>query len=180
MDVWFAFGEVVEVPPLEPAVCSQHNRQQSLFPNFVVFGLRLSQPEMQAFYSDDFVLPLPPMSTTPIISRWCILGQRPQTPRVQEASVYCVLDNVQQSDRLLRAYSSLANSVEFRQSRQCLDERVDIIEIPAADSYAMSRTSSYLVLKELRAPLQWGRSYPMTMQFERAGFVNVMVSIGAH
>lgn len=101
-------------------------------------------------------------------------------PEVQEASVYCVLDNVQHSDRLLRAYSSLANSVEFRHSRQGLDERVDIIEIPAADSYAMSRTSSYLVLKELRAPLQWGRSYPMTMQFERAGFVNVMVSIGAH
>jgi hypothetical protein len=35
-------------------------------------------------------------------------------------------------------------------------------------------------LRDLRSPLQWGRSYAMTLVFERAGEVQVMVSVGSH
>ena len=38
----------------------------------------------------------------------------------------------------------------------------------------------HLLLKGLKAPLEWGRNYSMGLRFERAGVINVMVSVGAH
>jgi copper(I)-binding protein len=37
-----------------------------------------------------------------------------------------------------------------------------------------------MVLRNLKVPLQLGRSYEMTMFFEKSGALQVMVSIGAH
>ena len=105
------------------------------------------------------------------------------SPNVSEANVYCVFEDVQQSDRLIKAMSSIAETVQIR--KRILDssknwEGLSALEIPANSTSQLSDGTAYLILVGLRAPLQWGRSYPMQLQFERAGIVNVMVSIGAH
>jgi len=103
-------------------------------------------------------------------------------PNVSEANVYCIFDDVQQEDKLLGAMSSIAESVEIRKSSPLEPNSVKLqsFDIPANVVSQMSMGTVYLTLVGLRAPLQWGRSYPMQMKFERAGVVNVMVSIGAH
>ena len=45
---------------------------------------------------------------------------------------------------------------------------------------AFKAGENHLLLKGLKAPLEWGRSYTMGLKFERAGVINVMVSVGAH
>ena len=38
----------------------------------------------------------------------------------------------------------------------------------------------HLVMLDLKSPLQWGRSYPLTLVFEKAGAIDTMLSVGAH
>jgi len=104
-------------------------------------------------------------------------------PGVTEADVYCIFEDVRQDDKLLSAKSSMAESIEIRKSASSPGrqwEVLEVLEIPSNAVLQLSKASVYLAIVGLRAPLQWGRSYPMQMQFERAGIVNVMVSIGAH
>lgn len=78
---------------MEPAVCSPHNPQQSLFPNLVALGLRLSHPEMQAYYSDDFVLPLPPGHRFPMAKYQMLRDALARyLPQVQMAQAPAALD----------------------------------------------------------------------------------------
>jgi copper(I)-binding protein len=100
-----------------------------------------------------------------------------------DAYVYCIFDNVLEDDKLIKVYSSIAQSVEIRETINTGESPWRVLaelQVPASASMRLEPAGVYLALKDLRAPLQWGRSYPMFMQFERAGMVNVMVSIGAH
>lgn len=78
-------------------------------------------------------------------------------PGATDAAVHFKLEDVTQADRLVRASTPYAESVEVR-----------------------GEQAPQLVLHGLKAPLQWGRSYLMTLEFERAGPIVVMLSVGAH
>ena len=56
------------------------------------------------------------------------------------------------------------------------------ISLPAAFAARVDFGADHphFLLRGLKGPLQWGRSYQMTVVFERAGAIQVMVSIGAH
>ena len=100
-----------------------------------------------------------------------------------EANVYFIFDDVQHGDKLVKAISSIAESVEIRTQSSLSTpnwKSLSELEIPANLLLELNSGTVYLTLVGLRAPLQWGRSYPMQLQFERAGIVNVMVSIGAN
>ena len=60
------------------------------------------------------------------------------------------------------------------------DSKGGSIRVSAGQTTELSAAQNHLVLVGLRAPMQWGRSYPMTLIFEKSGAVNVTVSIGAH
>lgn len=100
-----------------------------------------------------------------------------------EAKVYCIFDDVNQTDILIDAITSIADKVEIRKTINVPSkkwEKLSSLEIPENVASNLSEDTVYLALVGLRAPLQWGRSYPMQLRFQRAGIINVMVSVGAH
>lgn len=104
------------------------------------------------------------------------------TPDGQLASapIYFTMENVRSKDRLVRASTRYAQTVEFRSS-DAPDARVlKAIDIAPADRLDFGADRPHLVLRDLKVPLQWGRSYEMTMVFEKSGAIQVMVSVGAH
>jgi periplasmic copper chaperone A len=101
-------------------------------------------------------------------------------PGQLDAPVYFVLDNVTRADTVLRAATPAADSVELRSGADAQATSVDQLSVPVGDSVAFTAGKAHLVLRGLKAPLQWGRSYLMMVEFEKAGKVLVMVSVGAH
>jgi copper(I)-binding protein len=78
-------------------------------------------------------------------------------PGATDAPVHYKLEDVTREDRLIRGSTPYAERVEVRGT-----------EAPQ------------VVLHGLKAPLEWGRSYLMTLEFEKAGPIVVMISVGAH
>ena len=98
----------------------------------------------------------------------------------KDAAVYVVFDEISGADRLLAAHTSLAAKVELRGAAATGDAVLRKIELVSGKTLTLSPDSAHLLLINLKAPLQAGRSYPMTLEFEKAGPVQVMISIGAH
>ncbi len=101
-------------------------------------------------------------------------------PDATEATVYFVLENIVRDDKLLRAYTNLAEDVELRRNSNASAPSLSSVTIAAQDRMEFLPGGAHVRLRGLRAPLQWGRSYAMTFVFEQAGQITVMVSIGAH
>lgn len=108
-------------------------------------------------------------------------------PDATQAAVYFKLENVTGHDRLLRASTPHAQSVELRGAQDGDDSDaaqtappLPALDIAPADTLEFVRGRPHLLLRGLTVPLQWGRSYMMMMVFERAGPLLVMVSVGAH
>lgn len=104
------------------------------------------------------------------------------TPEGQLASapIYFTMESVRGKDRLVRASTPYAETVEFRSSDAPSAKRLKAIDIAPADKLDFGKDKPHMVLRNLKAPLQWGRSYEMTMFFEKSGPIQVMVSVGAH
>ena len=101
-------------------------------------------------------------------------------PGATSAPVYFRLDDVRAADRLLRADSPHAESVELRGGSDASAPALKAIDVAPAATLDFGADRPHLLLRGLKTPLQWGRSYQMTVVFERAGPIQVMVSIGAH
>lgn len=104
------------------------------------------------------------------------------TPEGQlgSAPIYFSMENVRNKDRLVRASTRYAETVEFRSSDAPDAKVLKAIDIAPADKLDFGADRPHLVLRDLKVPLQWGRSYEMTMVFEKSGAIQVMVSVGAH
>lgn len=118
----------------------KHAIRKVLFTTACLLALPLAAHEYQA---DGFTL----------IHPWADATE----PGATEAAVHYKLEDVTKTDKLVRATTPYAESVEVR-----------------------GEQAPQLVLRGLKGPLQWGRSYLMTMEFERAGPIVVMISVGAH
>jgi copper(I)-binding protein len=70
--------------------------------------------------------------------------------------------------------------VEFRAGPDASAPPLASIAITAGPDMAFKASGYHLLLKGLKAPLEWGRNYSMGLKFERAGVINVLVSVGAH
>ena len=102
-------------------------------------------------------------------------------PKATEAPVYFVLESIIKPDRLLRAYTTHAAQVEIRPGNGGKTATaLASVPIAAQDKLEFLPGKTHLLLKGLKAPLEWNRSYPLTLVFEKAGPVTVMVSVGAH
>ena len=101
-------------------------------------------------------------------------------PGDTNAAVYFKLENVVRTDRLIKASTALAERVELRDLPQKDAPAASTLAVPTGETVEFSPGHPHVVLVGLKQPLQWGRSYPMTFVFEKAGPVQVMVSIGAH
>jgi copper(I)-binding protein len=119
------------------------------------------------YYSLDFTLIHPWADATP-------------DDQLASAPIYFTMESVRGKDRLMRASTRYAETVEFRSSDAPDAKVVKSIDIEPADKLDFGKDRPHMVLRNLKVPLQWGRSYEMTMFFEKAGPMQVMVSVGAH
>ncbi|MDB5888419.1 MAG: hypothetical protein JWM03_1291 [Rhodocyclales bacterium] len=109
---------------------------------------------------------------------------RATLPGAQVGGVYLQLQNGGASDRLLSAKSDVAERVELHamsmegnvmQMRK-LDQGV---ALPKGKTVAFESGSLHIMLTGLRAPLKEGTTFPLQLQFERAGTVGIAVKVEA-
>jgi copper(I)-binding protein len=103
----------------------------------------------------------------------------PTVPGAKSAEVYMKIEQISEGDQLLSAHTSLAERVELHAGRVTAAP-LAAITLPPGPDINLDVGRGYLHLVNLTAPLQWGRSYPMTLVFEKSGPVDVMISVGAH
>jgi periplasmic copper chaperone A len=86
-----------------------------------------------------------------------------------------------QPDRLVAASSPVAGKVELHNhimvGNVAQMRPVDAIEIVPGSPSVLQPGGLHLMLLDLRAPLQAGQSFPVTLRFERAGEVQIQVQI---
>lgn len=107
----------------------------------------------------------------------------PTEPGVADTSVYVKFDNISADDQLIGAKTILAERVELRAATDPAIAGDDGLLLPhiqlaAGEEVELRPGAVRMVLKGLLLPLQWGRSYPMTLEFEKSGVLFVMVSVG--
>lgn len=86
-----------------------------------------------------------------------------------------------QPDRLVAASSPAAGKVELHNHIMAGNvaqmRPVDAIEIVPGSPTVLQPGGLHVMLLDLRAPLQAGHSFPVTLRFERAGEVQIQVEI---
>jgi periplasmic copper chaperone A len=103
------------------------------------------------------------------------------TPAGQtDANIYFTVSGQTQGDQLIRGFSPIAERVEMRSGPGA--DGTDLTSIPVSVTRAevSAPGGPILVLRGLKMPLRQKSSYPLMLEFEKAGIVNVMVSVGAH
>lgn len=95
---------------------------------------------------------------------------------------YLVLkNNGRKSDKLLSASTEIAGKVELRPHGGASDtpttRPVESIEIPAGGEVRLEPGGPYLLLQNLKQPLEEGQRFAVALQFERAGKITVDVYV---
>ena len=103
----------------------------------------------------------------------------PTAPGAKSAPVYFTVEGVSKADRLVRATTPLAEKVEFRDAGPASKPPLKTITIQPGDT-EFTEGKRHLLLTGLKTPLEMGRSYEMTLVFEKGGPVQVQISVGAH
>ena len=109
----------------------------------------------------------------------------PTEPGASMAPVYLRFEEISAADRLIGARSGFAGSVELRRplSKGTSAETstpMDAIAIPVGATIELSPAGQHLLMLDLKTPLLMGRSYPLTLIFEKSGAIETMLSVGAH
>jgi hypothetical protein len=101
-------------------------------------------------------------------------------PGATSARVYFTIESVDEEDRLLGATTDFADVCELRASLDDAAPPLEFLPVPVAELVDFSLGHPHVLIKGLRSPLLWDRSYPLTLKFEKAGNLTVQVSVGAH
>lgn len=101
-------------------------------------------------------------------------------PGATEAPVYFKLEGVTAGDRIVRGAATFAQNVELRAGADRAAPAAKDLPVPVADVVEFVPGKAHVLLRGLKAPLQDGRSYLMTLEFEKAGPLLLMISVGAH
>ncbi|MCJ0763976.1 copper chaperone PCu(A)C [Variovorax terrae] len=104
----------------------------------------------------------------------------PTAPGATSAPVYFTVEAVSKGDKLVKVVTPLAEKVEFRDAGPASKPPLKSLSIQPGGDTEFTEGKRHLLLQGLKMPLQWGRSYEMTLMFEKGGPLQVMVSVGAH
>jgi copper(I)-binding protein len=99
---------------------------------------------------------------------------RATAPDATEASVCMGFEEVNTEDWLIGASSPVAESAEMGGEGERKDVR---FRIAKGQSSALSEAGTYLRLVGLKFPLEAGRSFPLTLVFEKAGTTVASLSV---
>jgi copper(I)-binding protein len=90
-------------------------------------------------------------------------------------AVLCMrIDEVMQDDRLIGASSPVATGAEM--AGPAAGQPIDL-PLPTGSTLEMHEDGLHLRLTGLRHPLQAGREYPLTLEFERSGLLLARLSV---
>jgi periplasmic copper chaperone A len=96
---------------------------------------------------------------------------------------YLSLDNHGGDDRLLSASAGISSSVELHSMSMDGDvmrmRQVDGVALPAGKVVELKPGGLHIMFVGLKAPLKAGDKFPMKLKFEKAGEVEVIVSVDA-
>ena len=115
-----------------------------------------------------------------VIHPWTL----PSEPGESSAAVYLKFEDVSAGDRLLGAHSPFAASVELRSALATGSVRensavLKALAVTVDATPQLAPRGVHLLMLGLKAPLEAGRSYPLTLVFENSGAIDTMLSIGA-
>jgi periplasmic copper chaperone A len=141
------------------------NRRKYTFTMLSVWATTIAKPLFaHEYYGKSFV----------IVHPWT----NPTAQVAKHASVFMKFDEISGSDVLLGGESSLAQSVEIWQGDEL--KKLGGIVLPESGKLELEQKGVHLKLIGLKQDLLWGRSYPMTLSFEKSGAIQVMLSVGSH
>lgn len=106
---------------------------------------------------------------------------RPSLPGQQNGAAYLTLENKgKQTDRLVAVRSSAAKSVQIHSMKiegdvMKMREADGITLAPAAKVTMQAGDGYHIMLMGLKKPLKAGDKFPLTLQFEKAGKLEVSV-----
>ncbi|WMC10896.1 copper chaperone PCu(A)C [Oceanimonas pelagia] len=109
---------------------------------------------------------------------------RPVPPMAVNGSAYLVINNHGQAgDVLLGASTPLAERVEIHTHVMDGDmmkmRQLDNLPVPAGEAVTLAPGGHHLMLMGLKQAPQLGERFPLTLQFEQAGEVQVEISVDA-
>ena len=109
------------------------------------------------------------------------LRARPTVAGQQVGGAYMTLVNKGAADRLLSATTAVAVAVQMHTMAMDGDvmtmREVDAVDLGAGQAVEFKPGGFHLMLMGLKAPLKLGDKFPMTLRFEKAGKVEVMVHV---
>lgn len=104
-----------------------------------------------------------------------------ETPIGFAAAVYLTIEQRGGADRLIGATSPVAGRVSLHLMEPVpgggLMLPTEAIEIPAGTTIAMEPFGSHVMVEDLLEPLVAGSTVPVTLRFERAGDLGVLVEV---
>ena len=109
---------------------------------------------------------------------------RASTPISKSGAAFMVIENTGEApDRLVGASTDIAAVAELHTHKQAADGVVKMVAvpegfpIPAHGMHALKRGGDHVMLMGLKEPLTQGRSFGLTLTFEKAGKVTVTVPV---
>jgi copper(I)-binding protein len=107
---------------------------------------------------------------------------RPTPPVASAGAAFFTLDNSRgQDDRLLSAEAGVSATVELHTHLMEGDvmkmRKVESVEVPAGQTVAFRPGGLHIMFIGLKAPLVEGSTFPLTLNFEKAGAVTVAVAV---
>jgi len=102
--------------------------------------------------------------------------------RTMSAAVYMTITNTgEHNDTLVEVQSALAALSMLHQSKEIDSimqmKHVDRLDIPTGDTASLAPGGYHIMLMQLAHPLKRGEVFPLTLVFEKAGAVEIIVEI---
>jgi periplasmic copper chaperone A len=108
-----------------------------------------------------------------IIHPWAL----PTAAGASVAEIYLRFEEISEDDRLLSATSSFAGSVKFVDAS---GDEMPTIALRRETTLELQPRGMHIEMCDLTVPFQYGRSYPLTLVFDKGGIIQTEISIGAH
>jgi copper(I)-binding protein len=110
---------------------------------------------------------------------------RPSLGKTNVSAAYMNIVNEGEADTLNAARSELVEAIEMHQTTMRDDGMMQMrkleggLPVPAQGTLALAPGGTHLMLVGLKQPLEEGGDLPMTLEFERAGAIDVRVPVRA-
>jgi len=102
----------------------------------------------------------------------------PSQPGQTLVPVYLRFLKITGTDKLLGAECRYASSVELRGSQDLNSPPIAAINIAAAENFEIGANTPHILLKGISIPFNYLSHYDLKLQFEKAGTIEVTVSVG--